>query len=304
MILKGGYIMPEPYYEDQMPIVNGRRYPFHCFIANTKGHEFNVDPHWHYYIELLFFLEGAANVILGNERYQVSDGDFVLINSREVHSITCPEGRTTKYIVIKLDLDVLYSSAESIFEAKYILPFTMSQYKYKKVFKQNEIENTPLKSLSVEIYEEYINKKYGFELAVRMNIGALFLWFIRKWESEGIKITVENIPKQIDIMKLQHLVDYLDMHYNEEISVRDMAKMCNVSYCYFSRFFKKVMQKTFVEYLNYIRIVEAKRLLLTTDMNITEVALNVGFSGSSYFIEQFKRYNNQSPKQFKTSALT
>ncbi|WMJ87144.1 AraC family transcriptional regulator [Anaerocolumna sp. MB42-C2] len=295
--------MPKPYYEEQMPVVNGERYPFHTFIANTGGHKFIVDPHWHYYIELLYFLEGSAVIILGNERNQVSAGDFIIVNSREVHSINSYEGVNTRYIVIKFDVDILYSSAKSVFEAKYILPFTMSQHNYKKVFKENEIKNTPLKILVSEIYEEYRSKKYGYELAVRINIGTLFLWSIRKWESEGLKYTQETGPKQIDINKLQHLLDYLDLHYNEDISVQDMAKMCNMSYCYFSRFFKKIMHKTFVEYLNYIRITEAKKLLLTTEFNITEVALKVGFSNSSYFIEQFKRYNSQSPKQFKLNAM-
>lgn len=295
--------MPEPYYEELMPIVNGERYPIHSFIADTKGHKFIVDPHWHYYIELLYFLEGSASIILGNERYFVSCGDFAIVNSREVHSIICQEGIRARYIVIKFDVDILYSSTKSVFEAKYILPFTMSQQKFKKVFKESEIKGTPLGPLATGIYEEYINKKYGFELAVKINIGTLFLWFVRKWESEGINFTIEPLSQQIDLEKLTVLLDYLDLHYNEEISVKDMAKMCNVSYSYFSRFFKKVMQRTFVEYLNFVRITEAKRLLLTTKHNITEVALSVGFSNSSYFIKQFKRYNNQSPKQFKLSTL-
>ncbi len=296
--------MTQPYYEELMPVVNGERYPFHSFQADTRGRSFIVEPHWHYYIELLYFLEGSASIILGNERFLVSEGDLVIINSREVHSIICQDGIPTRYIVIKYDVDLLYSSAKSVFEAKYILPFTMSQQNFKKVFRQSEIECTPIKSLAFEIYDEYVHKNYGFELAVKINIGALFLWFIRKWESEGIKLTIEPIPMQIDLEKLTLLLDYLDLHYNEDISVNDMAKMCNVSYSYFSRFFKKVMQRTFVEYLNYVRITEAKRLLLTTKMNITEVALSVGYSNSSYFIGQFKRYNNQSPKQFKLRTLS
>jgi len=112
--------MTQPYYEELMPVVNGERYPFHSFLADTRGRRFIVEPHWHYYIELLYFLEGSASIILGNERYLVSTGDFVIINSREVHSIICKEGNPTQYIVIKFDVDLLYSSAKSVFEAKYI----------------------------------------------------------------------------------------------------------------------------------------------------------------------------------------
>ena len=109
--------------------------------------------------------------------------------------------------------------------------------------------------------------------------------------------------KEIDIQKLQNLVDYLDKHYAEEISAEEMAKMCSMSYSYFSRFFKKVMRKTFTQYLNLIRIAEAEKLLLTTDMNITEVGLSSGFTNSSYFIKQFKHYKSISPKQFKIKTF-
>ncbi|MFU0828336.1 MAG: Bifunctional transcriptional activator/DNA repair enzyme AdaA [Lachnoclostridium sp.] len=283
--------------------VNGGRYPFHCFIADNKRNHFYNKPHWHYYIELLYFLEGNGSVILGNERFQVSEGDFVIINSRELHSITCPEGISTRFINILFDVDILYSSEKSAFEAKYILPLIMAGQNYKKVFRKAETEHTPIKLFVTQIYNEYAGKKYGFDIAVKINIGALFLWLIRNWEKDGVMLTLDPIPVKTDLSKFISLLDYLDQHYNEEITVDDMAKMCNVSYSYFSRFFKKVMKQTFVDYLNYIRITEAKKLLLTTKMNVTEVALNVGYSNTSYFIRQFKRYNKLSPKQFQLNTL-
>jgi AraC-like DNA-binding protein len=59
------------------------------------------------------------------------------------------------------------------------------------------------------------------------------------------------------------------------------------------------MGKTFTNYLNYIRITEAEKLLLTTDKSMTEIALEVGFSSSSYFIQQFRQYKDISPFQFR-----
>ncbi|MFR2464209.1 MAG: helix-turn-helix transcriptional regulator [Clostridia bacterium] len=63
------------------------------------------------------------------------------------------------------------------------------------------------------------------------------------------------------------------------------------------------MQKTFREYLNFVRISEAEKLLLNTDLNITEIAMEVGFSSSSYFIEQFKQLKSISPKRFRQRLL-
>lgn len=291
--------MIEPYYEELEVSTDKISYPFDCFISDSLGEKFNISHHWHYYIELLYFLEGNAQIFLGGEYYNASCGDFVLINSREVHSITSEKGINTKYIVIKFDPEVLYTTSKTVFEAKYIMPFTMAQHKHQKVFRNDELVKTQIEELFKNIYEECLNKKYGFELAVRTGIGRIFLWVIRNWESKGVKVEIQSITKEIDVKKLQQVVDYIDKHYAEEISAEEMSKLCSMSYSYFSRFFKKVMRKTFSEYLNYVRIIEAEKLLLTTDMNITEIALSAGFSNSSYFIKQFRLCKKISPKQFK-----
>lgn len=292
--------MLQPYFEEIKTSPDGIRYPFECFISDSKGDNFNILPHWHYYIELLYFLEGSAKIFVGGEYSNVTVGDFVLMNSREVHSIQSEKGIHTRYIVIKFDYEVLYTTSRTVFEAKYILPFILSKFRHQKVFNSVELEGTGIREIIQEIYQEYLNKNYGFELAVRNGIGRLFLWVIRDWEKKGIRFEVQAVPKDIDIQKLQEVFEYLDKHYYEELSVEEMARMSSMSYSYFSRFFKKVTGKNFTDYLNYIRVTEAEKLLLTTSMNITEIALNTGFTNSSYFIKQFKHYKGISPKQFKS----
>lgn len=292
--------MLQPYFEEIKTSPEGIKYPFECFISDSEGNNFNILPHWHYYIELLYFLKGSARILIGGEYSNVTTGDFVLMNSREVHSIHSEEGTSTRYIVIKFDSEVLYTSSRTVFEAKYILPFTMSKFRRQKVFRSIELEGTGIKEIICEIYEEYINRRYGFELAVRNGIGKLFLWVIRDWEKKGIKLDIQSVPRDIDIQKLQEVFTYLDNHYSEELSAEKMARLCNMSYSYFSRFFKKVTGRNFTDYLNYIRVTEAEKLLLTTSMNITEIAFSTGFTNSSYFIKQFKHYKSISPKQFKS----
>ena len=59
------------------------------------------------------------------------------------------------------------------------------------------------------------------------------------------------------------------------------------------------MNKSFTEYVNGIRISESERLLVTTNKSITDIALDVGFSTTSYFIERFKKQIHLTPKQFR-----
>lgn len=82
-----------------------------------------------------------------------------------------------------------------------------------------------------------------------------------------------------------------------------MAALCHMSYSYFSRMFKKVVHRSFREYLNYIRISKSELLLATTDLSITDIAMQTGFSTSSYFIQQFKLYKKISPKQFRKKFI-
>jgi AraC-like DNA-binding protein len=59
------------------------------------------------------------------------------------------------------------------------------------------------------------------------------------------------------------------------------------------------MRRSFREYLNYVRVTKAEKLLTNAEFNITEIAMQVGFSTSSYFIQQFKQFKDISPKQYQ-----
>lgn len=295
--------MTEPYFEPVMPTYDALSCPFGCHMQQSAGKGIAVDAHWHYYIEMLFSLSGKASVFLGGKCYSFNEGDLVLINAREVHSITADVGEDVKYIVVKFDPEVLYTTSRTVFESKYVLPFTMAKASPQKVFSKQEIEETPIPALLNEIYEEFGSKKYGFELAIRTHICRIFLWILRNWEKKGVSLDVVSHPlKENDMQMLQKVFDYLDQNYMQDVTAEAVARMCNLSYSYFSRQFKAIMGKTFTDYLNYIRITEAEKLLLTTDLNITQVALDTGFSNSSYFIQQFKHYKSISPKQFRHKA--
>lgn len=295
--------MDEPYFEKQEVDASGVKYPFSCFITNNRQRDLFIKPHWHYYIEMLYSLSGQARIILGGRFYSFCKGDLALINAREVHSISAEKGTDTRYIVVKFDPEVLYTTARTVFESKYVLPFTIAKYQHQKIFTRDEIEGTYIPSLVREIHEEYGNKNYGFELAVRTNICRIFLWVLRNWQSKGLKVDFGPVLKEINLQRLQKILDFLDVNYPYDMTVEAAAKMCNMSYSYFSRQFKSIMGKPFTEYLNYIRVTEAERLLLTTDMYITEVALKTGFSDSNYFIRQFRHFKGVSPKQFRKRLM-
>ena len=178
---------------------------------------------------------------------------MILINSREAHSCygeatDCPNS----YIVIKFEPDVLYTTAKTIFESKYVLPFTLSKSTHQKLFTNDEISTTFIPELLHEISMEYEQKKYGFELAIRTHICRIFLWILRSWNEKDLDLNIDNDLSESTIERLQIVFDFVSNNYQNNISVKDLAKICNMSYSYFSRFFKAIMKKNFNEYVNYI----------------------------------------------------
>ncbi|WP_105615678.1 AraC family transcriptional regulator [Vallitalea okinawensis] len=292
--------MKEAYFEELIIEKDKINYPFSSFITeSTEMSEVLVRPHWHNYIELLYFKSGHSSIFLSGKEYQVSPGDLIIINSNEVHSIFATEQEESKYIVIKFDPELLHTSKKTIFEMKYILPFTINNFSHQKLFKLYELNSSPIQQLVEEIYDEFINKPYGFELAIRINISRIFLWILRNWNYKGITMDNIDFTNEREVQKLQYIFDYVDHHYFEDISTKKIAQLSGMSCSYFCRHFKKITHTTFTDYLNYVRISEAEKLLSTTDMNVTEVAITCGFSNSSYFIKQFKKYKGITPKKFK-----
>ncbi len=295
----------EPFYEDQHNANSLIQYPFHChFQANERHGHILTLAHWHYYIEILYMIEGDARAVLGGEEYAFRTGDMVLINGREVHAVFGEPDTVIRYIVLKFDPALLYTTDRTLFESKYVMPFTMNASNNQKVFTAAELVDSPIPELLPQILREFTAKEYGFELAIRTDIGRVFLWVIRNWHAKGVQMDQNSALKETDIIRLQKVFDYLDEHYRHEITVETVASMLNMSYSYFSRYFKSLIGKTFSEYLTYVRITEAEKLLLTTDLNITEVALETGYSNSSYFIQQFRDLKGMSPKQFKKKVLS
>lgn len=295
--------MQHEYYVEKKDTLDDLPLPISVHIQEAAGAGTMASSHIHDYIEILYTLSGKYRILLNNEDYYFGAGDMVLINSNEIHNITSLSRGPNKYIVIKFEPEILYTTTQSIFEMKYVMPFILNESTHQKIFKQAEIEHSVIPDIITGIYREYTDKHYGYELAVRANIFNLFLFILRRWNTQNVDLNINQDVNKDMVKRLQTVFDYVENNYHNDITSLDMAAICNISYSYFSRAFKKIMKKNFKEYLNYIRISKAEKLLSTSELNITEIALSVGFSTSSYFIQQFKQYKGISPKQFKNKYM-
>lgn len=286
--------------EDKPKTTEGVPLKFHALLLHTQKNHTDDIPHYHSYIELIYCLSGSYCVWLDDKYYAFSTGDLVIINSNEIHKFRSFED-SGSYIVVKFEPEILYDSPIGSFDAKYVFPFIIKDASPQKIFSCNEISSTDIPHLMHNIYSEYENHKYGFELAIKSDICQVFLQILRYWDSSGIQIPQTNTLYSEHIRNIKKVLDYISLHINEEISAEAMAKQAGLSYAYFSRVFKQLIGRSFNDYLNFIRITEAERLLIATDLSITDIAGHTGFSSSSYFIKVFEKYQKISPTQFRTN---
>lgn len=288
------------YLEEKKAVINGIAYNCLCHIQNVNKSG-NVYPaHYHSYIEILYGISGDYEVLLNGKGHLFTVGDLVIINSKEVHQINAHSLNGGQYIVLRFEPEIIYNTMfPNYLQLKYVLPFILENSRHQKIIKSEEIMQTFISELLYEILNEFETQSYGYELAIKNHIGRIFLWLLRYFHQNGSEFTISPDSNFILLERLQPAFDYILHHYNEPLSAPFLATSCNMSTSYFSRSFNAQMGMGFNEYVNYIRITEAEKLLISTTMNITEVANAVGFNTTSYFIKLFKTHKNISPTQFR-----
>jgi len=112
----------------------------------------------------------------------------------------------------------------------------------------------------------------------------------------------ENVIKLNDFKnsnKIKYAIQFINSNYMEDLSLQRVSDRIGLSPKYFSSLFKKKTEKSFIEYVNQVRIEESKRLLILTDRTILDIALSVGYEDVSYFSKIFKKITTLSPNQYR-----
>lgn len=294
----------QAYYEKHLFIEPGIPYSFRTYTTYTDGPLAIVPPHYHLFLELLYCTDGCLEVLFEETTYALFPGDFILINAMTMHAIRSTSCTANGHIALLFDPNLLSSTSSTPFEMQYITPFTTPSLDATPFIFRGTHAPSPIRTLLEQIISEESLKHYGFELAIRNHIGSIFLWILRhpSFKHPDFSTTVQLTPQAMS--RLQLVFDYIDTHYASDLSIETMASLCHVTYSYFSRFFKKHTQHNFKEYLNRVRIKKSENLLVSSSLSITEIGTAVGFTTTSYFIEQFKIYKHITPKKYRSLWAT
>ena len=276
-------------FEEEKP-KNGEKYRLGIqYCSNPQNAQ--SPPHIHEYIELLYGISGEYYCMLDNKQHIFRPGDLVIINSWQVHDKHPESDPTGSHLVIKINPEMIYACYNTSAELRYALPFIFPDLIQNRVVQPVEIHDT-LDYLVKEIKE----LRYGWELAAKSALYRIILWIIRNAVDQHQEL---GSYSESTINNISRAFSYIADHYQERLSVREIADHCYMGYSYFSKMFMEITQKSCTEYINYFRVQKAETLLLEGNQTITEISSQVGFDNVSYFIKQFRKFKGISPKQYQ-----
>ncbi len=262
------------------------------FFINSQTESYEM--HWHPATELIMPIENTYTVIVGQTRYDLNPGEILIIPPGELHQLIAPPS----------GLRLIY-----IFDMEAVS--AIKGFSYMTIFISHAVLITPETCPSVyeqevdlilELCREYF---YGGHLRALNCYANLLKLFANYGES-----CIERVPvsrssesdseRSIRLYeKLNTVFDYMDKHYNEDLSLETIADVAGFSKFHFSRLFKECSGYNFYDYLCLLRIKAAENLLMSKEHSITEVALLSGFSSLSTFNRMFKKKKGCTPSEYR-----
>jgi len=264
--------------------------PFHIEFSNRTGYVTMNRYHIHHHYEILYLFSGARGFFIKDRSYTVRQGDLVIIGSNEIHK--------------SFDIGVPdYERAVAYYDSRYFESYKrqdaaplLSLFRGYPVLRLSIQERMLMEGLFSEFAQEMTNKPPAFELRLQQLSAELLLHVFRFIEKRNATpIEQDSTIKK----KILEIVQYLNKHYDQPISLTSVSGQFYISPSYLSKMFKNVTGFMFTDYINTVRVKEAQRLLRETDMKIIDISTAAGFGNVSHFGKVFKQIASVSPRDYR-----
>lgn len=269
-------------------------------VISREDSFFQSPFHSHPELELVYIKESHGKRIIGNSVAQFVSGDMVFLGADIPHVWLNDE-------IYYQNINTLKAKAIVVYFNKDIFGSTF--YELKETQKINTLFNQAIRGLSIggktnelvaKKLEKLVHKK-DFEII----LGLFEILSVLSQSTDIAFINNEAYTAANDQTKndrLSSIFEYVKNNYNQDISLNEIAKIANLTPTSFCRMFKLKTKKNFVEYLNEIRVSNACKYLIETDMNMSEIAYKCGYKTASNFNMLFKKLTGTTPKEYRKNA--
>jgi AraC-like DNA-binding protein len=248
--------------------------------------------HYHNGYEVFYMVSGDICYFIEDKAYQVVGGSLLLIDINKIHKLVNSSGETFERITLVFKREFL----EDLFPNNKTLDLLSTFTRDCHLLRFNGSEQNFIEKLFNKMVSEFTKQPPGYEFYLKTLMFELLIYIYRHQEAMPPAITEEI---SVVNKKIFEIVDYLNRYYDQRHSIRDIANRFYISSSYFCKTFRDSTGFTFTEYLNNVRIKEARALLINTAFKVAKIAENVGFDNMTHFGRVFKEITGLSPLKYR-----
>lgn len=262
-------------------IVPEAGFPFKLFIFEGRNGNYRREKHWHRSIEIFAVSQGELEFYIDDRLWHLSENEFMIVNSNEIHSVDSPLPNET--IVLQIPLKLF----EDYFTGEQFIWFTHEPGQRDERFME----------LLKVLYETYCEKKCGYDM--KMNSIFYNIMYLLVKDYRLMDLDDDFIRKNKNLNRLSSITSYMKENYADDLSLEEVARIFGYSPNYLSRMFQKYAGITYKSYLQNVRLGYALKDLEKGKYSITETALRCGFSGSKALARAFQKKYGMLPSEYK-----
>lgn len=247
----------------------------------------DTTKHVHDGIEFLLVIKGNLTIEKGGEVYYLKPNDLILINNRDVHSVKSNSDNLA--VVLHIDNDFLEQNCPDILTKYYICNSAREEHQDREKFRL-------IRQTLTQVMLLMFKKDFGYELQIMSKIYALLNHVILNFSISKQGLTV--LKNDVDD-RMGRILSYINNNYHQDITLNQLAKDEFISIHYLSKLFKSKTGVNFSDYITELRIDNALKELIRSDIPINKIALNSGFPSVQSFNREFKRRYNEIPSEYR-----
>ena len=254
--------------------------------------------HYHDYYEIYYLLAGDRYYFVKDKTYHIKSGSFVLIKPYDIHSTSkANENGYERYLITfrkKFLEDFLKGTDCEILLTSFINGGNVATF--------SPEDRVVAENILSAMLSEYQQKKAGYLQFLKASLMQLLL-IVSRYSADG----ESDKARAVDYFNPTHktvsnVAAYINNNYSEDITLTSISNQFFISPCYFSRIFKAATGFSFVEYLNGVRLKEARKLLAKTNLPVSDIGDRVGYKSNTHFGRAFKAAFGISPTLYRKKA--
>lgn len=254
-----------------------------------------IPTHWHRHMEIFILLSGQVQVGIRENVYDLIPGEGCFINAEVLHSFKACGTSPCLFRSFVFDPTIVSGMPGSIFDVKYVRPLIHSGREYLKFSPDSDQIFFEKFALAFQACAEEFP---GYEFHVRNALTDILLYVQSICSVSSVSQSASGIWE----IRIKEMLQWIEQNLCKNITVNEIASAANICPRECQRVFQRYVHYSPMEYLRLKRILMAAELLSTTDSPVIDIALECGFSGSSYFSKQFKLLTGSTPTEYRKAV--